>query len=404
MDPIRNPYAPGAGQRPPELAGRDAQLAAFDVVLERVAKGRPERSIVLTGLRGVGKTVLLNALRSAAVRKRWGTGKLEARPDQGLRRPLSSALHQAVRELGHPQVEETDHVLGVIRSFAQRDAGSGAKLRDQWSPGIDAPAVRGRADSGDVEIDLVELFTDVGGLAQDVGKGVAIFIDEMQDLGPDDVSALCAACHEMSQSRLPVIVVGAGLPHLPAVLSASKSYSERLFSYQRIDRLTREGTDAALSLPAEDEDACYTVEALDALHAATGGYPYFIQAYGKAVWDRAPRSPITIDDVVVASPEAEAELAVGFFGSRYERATPGERDYLRAMSDAAVAIAERGDEEVDDIGSVPTADVAAILGKKPQSLSPARDALLKKGLIYSSERGKIAFTVPHFGKYLRTQA
>ncbi|MBE7324571.1 ATP-binding protein [Nocardioides sp. Y6] len=404
MDPIRNPYAPGAGQRPPELAGRDDQLAAFDVVLERVAKGRPERSIVLTGLRGVGKTVLLNTLRSAAVRKRWGTGKLEARPDQGLRRPLSSALHQAVRELGHPQPDETDHVLGVIRSFAQRDAPAGAKLREQWSPGIDAPAVRGRADSGDIEIDLVELFTDVGGLAQDLGKGVAVFIDEMQDLGPDDVSALCAACHEMSQSRLPVIVVGAGLPHLPAVLSASKSYSERLFSYQRIDRLTREGTDAALSLPAEDEDACYTVEALDALHAATGGYPYFIQAYGKAVWDRAPRSPITLDDVTVAAPEAEAELAVGFFGSRFERATPGERDYLRAMADAAVALAEQGGDPVDDIGSVPTADVAALLGKKPQSLSPARDALLKKGLIYSGERGKIAFTVPHFGKYLREQA
>ncbi|WP_110240349.1 ATP-binding protein [Nocardioides gilvus] len=404
MDPIRNPYAPGAGQRPPELAGRDDQLTAFGVVLERVSKGRPERSIVLTGLRGVGKTVLLNALRSAAVRKRWGTGKLEARPDQGLRRPLSTALHQAVRELGHPQPDETDHVLGVIRSFAQRDAGPNAKLREQWNPGIDAPPVRGRADSGDIEIDLVELFTDVGGLAQDVGKGVAIFIDEMQDLGPEDISALCAACHEMSQSRLPVIVVGAGLPHLPAVLSASKSYSERLFSYQRIDRLAREAADLALAAPAEDEDAFYTVDALARLYAATGGYPYFIQAYGKAVWDRAPVSPITAEDVAVASPEAEAELAVGFFGSRFERATPGEREYLRAMADAAVAIAAAGEEEVDDIGSVPTADVAAVLGKKPQSLSPARDALLKKGLIYSGERGRIAFTVPHFGKYLREQA
>src|SRR3954466_6730435 len=138
MDPIRNPYAPGAGQRPPELAGRSAQLAAFDVVLERVAGRRPERSIVLTGLRGVGKTVLLNALRSAAVRRGWGTGKLEARPDQGLRRPLSSALHQAVRELGHPDEASMTHVLGVIRSFAQREAGHGAKLRDQWNPGIDA--------------------------------------------------------------------------------------------------------------------------------------------------------------------------------------------------------------------------------------------------------------------------
>ncbi|MCK5928971.1 ATP-binding protein [uncultured Nocardioides sp.] len=396
MDPIRNPYAPGAGQRPPELAGRDEQLAAFDVVLERVARGRAERSLVLTGLRGVGKTVLLNALRSAAVRRGWGTGKLEARPDLPLRRPLSSALHQAVRELGHPEEEQRDHVLGVLRAFAERDAGRDAKLRDRWSPGIDVPAARGRADSGDIEIDLVELLTEVGGLAQDLGKGVAVFLDEMQDLGPADVSALCAACHEISQSGLPVIVVGAGLPHLPAVLSASKSYSERLFAYQRIDRLSRDAADRALAAPAAEEDAEFTPEGLEAMYAATGGYPYFIQAYGKTVWDLAPRSPITADDVAVAAPEAERELAVGFFGSRYERATPAERDYLRAMADA--------DSGEDPVGAVATADVAAVLGKKPQSLSPARDALLKKGLIYSGERGRIAFTVPHFGRYLRDHA
>lgn len=403
MDPIRNPYAPGAGQRPPELAGREEQLAAFDVVLERVVRGRPERSMVLTGLRGVGKTVLLNALRGAAVRRSWGTGKLEARPDQRLRRPLASALHQAVRELGRPQDEGVEHVLGVIRSFAQRDAGPAAKLSDRWNPGIDAPAVRGRADSGDIEIDLVELLTDVAGLAADAGTGVAIFVDEMQDLGADDVSAVCAACHEIGQAGLPLIVVGAGLPHLPAVLSASKSYSERLFRYQRIDRLTREAADAALVVPAAEEGADFEPEALTALYAATGGYPYFVQAYGKAVWDRAPHSPITSADVAVASPEAEAELAVGFFGSRYERATPGEREYLRAMSDVDAARPD-GDPPDDGSGSVPTAEVAAALGKRPQSLSPARDSLLKKGLIYSGERGRIAFTVPHFGRYLRENA
>ena len=360
MDPIRNPYAPGAGQRPPELAGRDDQLRAFNVVLERVARSKPERSIVLTGLRGVGKTVLLNALRSAAVRASWGTGKLEARPDQRLRRPISAALHIAVRELGHPQGREVDHVLGVIKAFAQRQSEPAARIRDRWNPGIDVAAVTGRADSGDIEIDLVELLTDVGGLAADVGKGVAIFIDEMQDLGSDDVSALCAAFHEISQSGLPVIVVGAGLPHLPAVLSASKSYSE------------------------------------------TGGYPYFIQAYGKVAWDSAPASPITIEDIRVAAPEAEAELAVGFFGSRYERATPGEREYLRAMADAALVAAQSPEgPDLDDIESVTTASVAAVLERKPQSLSVARDALLKKGLIYSGQRGRIAFTVPHFGRYLR---
>jgi hypothetical protein len=290
-----------------------------------------------------------------------------------------------------------EHVLGVIKAFAQRSAEPGAKLRDRWNPGIDVPAVPGRADSGDIEIDLVELFTDLGGLAADVGKGIGVFIDEMQDLGPDDVSALCAACHELSQSGLPVIVVGAGLPHLPAVLSASKSYSERLFRYQRIDRLSREAADRALEAPAADEDAAYEPDALAAMYDATGGYPYFIQAYGKAVWDLAPRSPITAADVAVAAPEAESELAVGFFGSRSERATPGERDYLMAMADVAQTQAGAGGDE----DSVPSSDVAASLGKKPQSLSPARDSLLKKGLVYSGERGRIAFTVPHFGRYLR---
>jgi len=401
VDPIRNPYAPGAGQRPPELAGRDDQLQAFDVVLERISRGRPERSVVLTGLRGVGKTVLLNALRSAAVRAHWGTGKLEARPDQRLRRPLSAALHVAVRELGHPAGQEVDHVLGVVKAFAQRDAASGARLRDRWNPGIDAPAVTGRADSGDIEIDLVELLTDVGGLAADLGRGVAVFVDELQDLGAEDVSAICAACHEISQSGLPVVVVGAGLPHLPAVLSASKSYSERLFRYQRIDRLDRAAADLALVAPAAEEGAAFEPAALEAMYAATAGYPYFVQAYGKVAWDVAPRSPITAEDVRVAAPEAEAELAVGFFGSRYERATPAEREYLRAMADAAQAAAEEG-LAVDETESVPTAAVASVLDRKPQSLSPARDALLKKGLIYSGERGRIAFTVPHFGRYLRT--
>ncbi|HEX2704971.1 MAG TPA: ATP-binding protein [Candidatus Lustribacter sp.] len=405
MDPIRNPYAPGAGQRPPELAGRAEQLAAFDVVLERVSRGRPERSIVLVGLRGVGKTVLLNAMRSAAVRAGWGTGKLEARPEQRLRRPLSAALHQALRELGHPSADGVEHVLGVVKTFAQREVGPRARLRDRWQPGIDAPAVAGRADSGDIEIDLVELLTDVGGLAGDTGRGVAIFIDEMQDLGTDDVSALCAAAHEISQARLPVIVVGAGLPHLPSLLSASKSYSERLFRYSRIDRLDVEAASLALSAPAREEGAQWSADALAAMYDATAGYPYFIQAYGKAVWDQAPGSPITVQDVRAGAPEAEAELGVGFFGSRYERATPAEREYLRAMADAAGGDgpAYRSSLSVE-LDSVPTALVATVLERKPQSLSPARDALLKKGLIYSAERGRIAFTVPHFGRYLRSHS
>jgi hypothetical protein len=393
VDPVRNPYAPGAGQRPPELAGRDRELRQFDVVLERVARGRPERSLVLTGLRGVGKTVLLNALRSQAIGRLWGTGKIEARPDQSLRRPLAGALHMAVRELTprHRDPTRVDEFLGVLKAFALRSAPEGARLRDRWQPGIDVPASSGRADTGDIEVDLVELLVDAAGVARDVGVGIAVFVDEMQDVPEPDVSALCAACHELSQQGLPLVVVGAGLPHLPAVLSASKSYSERLFRYLRIDRLDRSAADQALVAPAADEGVAFDRAALDALYAATDGYPYFVQAYGKVTWDNAPSSPVTRGDVLVASPEAEAELAVGFFGSRYERATPAERDYLRAIA----ALSEAGD------GAVPTADVANHLGRKPSSLSPARDSLIKKGLVYSAERGTIAFTVPHFGEYLR---
>lgn len=392
MDPVRNPFAPGAGQRPPELAGREKELKAFEVVLERVARGRPERSLVLTGLRGVGKTVLLGELRSMAVRRGWGAGKIEARPDADLRRPLSAALHRAVRDLAvrHRAPDRVESVLGVLKAFALKSNPDNAKLRERWQPGIEVPATQGRADSGDIEIDLVELFTEVAELAQDVGTGVAVLIDEMQDINPDDISALCAACHELSQSGAPLVVVGAGLPHLPAVLSASKSYSERLFRYVRIDRLDRRDADQAVLAPVDREDAGITPEALDALFERSGGYPYFIQAYGKAAWDAAPDDPITVEDVAVAAPEAEAELAVGFFGSRYERATPAEREYLRAMAE----LTEGKDEGAG------TSDVAVYLGRKPSSLSPARDSLIKKGLIYSAERGRIAFTVPHFGRYL----
>ncbi len=389
---MRNPFAPGAGQRPPELAGRDKEVGAFEVVLERVARGRPERSLVLTGLRGVGKTVLLGELRSMAVKRGWGAGKIEARPEADLRRPLSAALHRAIRELAvrHRAPDRVESILGVLKAFALRAAPDDAKLRDRWQPGIDVPAAQGRADSGDIEIDLVELFTDVAELAQDVGTGVALLIDEMQDLRPDDISALCAACHELSQLGAPLVVVGAGLPHLPAVLSASKSYSERLFRYVRIDRLSREDADRAVLAPVEREDAGITDEALDALYDASGGYPYFIQAYGKAAWDAAPADPISAMDVSVAAPEADAELAVGFFGSRYERATPAEREYLRAMAELT---------DGKDAG-VNTAQVADHLSRKPSSLSPARDSLIKKGLVYSAERGQIAFTVPHFGRFL----
>jgi hypothetical protein len=393
MDPIRNPYAPGAGQRPPELAGRDRELAQFDVTLERVAAGRPERSLVLFGLRGVGKTVLLNALRGAAVSRAWGTAKFEARPDRSVRLAIAQAAHAAVREVAHRHrdPDRVDAVAGVIKAFALR-----TRLEDRkgagWQPPLDVAATKGRADSGDLELDLIELFDEVGELARDLGVGIALFIDEMQDISAEELGALCGAAHEVSQRSLPVIIVGAGLPHLPAALASSKSYAERLFRYLPVDRLPRDMADRALLVPATTEHVDYTDAALDELYALTDGYPYFVQAYGKATWDAAVASPITADDVRQAAPEAEGELAGGFFGARYERATPAERDYMRAMADLG---ADRADS------AVTTAEVAAALDRRPQSLSPARDGLIKKGLIFSAERGAVAFTVPHFGRFLR---
>ena len=392
MDPVRNPYAPGAGQRPPELAGRDRELAQFDVLLERIAAGRPERSLVLTGLRGVGKTVLLNAMRSAAIGRLWGTGKIEARPDSSLRQAVAGALHMAIREIAprHRAPDRIDAFLSVLKAFAVSDPGAPKQTWQRWQPSINVPASRGRADSGDLDIDLTELFVDAASVATDLGVGVALFVDELQDVTADGISALCTACHELSQAGAPLIVVGAGLPHLPAVLSSSKSYSERLFRYLRIDRLDRTAADQALTVPARREGVEFTDHALEALDALADGFPYFIQSYGKVAWDAAVGSPITDKDVAVSAPEAEAELAIGFFGSRYERATPAEREYMRAM-------ALLGDRPVG------TAEIADALGRKPSSLSPARDSLIKKGLVYSAERGSVAFTVPHFGRYLRDQ-
>jgi hypothetical protein len=399
VDPIRNPYAPGAGQRPPELAGRDRELKQFEVTLERVAAGRPDRSMVLSGLRGVGKTVLLNALRSLAIKRAWGTGKIEARPDQSLRLPLAQAVHAAVRELAHRHrdPDRVEQVTGVLKAFALRtelkDRKAGAR-QNRWQPPVDVVATTGRADSGDLELDLIELFTDVASLAGDLGVGIALFIDEMQDIPAPELGALCGACHEISQQGAPLLVVGAGLPHLPVALAASKSYAERLFRYVSVDRLPREMAERAWTLPADSEDVGYEATALDELYRLTDGYPYFVQAYGKVTWDVALGSPIRAEDVQAAAPEAESELAVGFFGARYDRATPAERDYMVAMADLG--------EGTDDL-AVSTADIAKLLARKPQSLSPARDGLIKKGLVFSGERGTVAFTVPHFGKFLRSQ-
>lgn len=388
MEPRRNPYAPGAGQRPPELAGRAEELELFDVAVDRLSAGRAARGLVLSGLRGVGKTVLLNELRSQAIASGWATGKLEARPDLALRRPLATALFTATRELSAKR-RAGDRVRGfwsILKAFSLTADPDGS-----WTLGVDVESARGRADSGDLEIDLVELFTDAAALAAEHDTGLALFLDELQDAPGRDLSALCAAVHEVSQARSPLLVVGAGLPHLPAVLTGAKSYAERLFTYREVGRLTPEAAASALTVPAAREGVRFTDAGLAALLGAADGYPYFLQAYGAAAWDAAPLDPIDVDDVVAGRREADAELATGFFGSRWERATNAERAYLHAMAD----LLDGRD------GAVLTAALAAHLGKRPAGLSPARDALLRKGLVYSPQRGVVAFTVPHFARFAR---
>lgn len=387
MDPSRNPYAPGAGQRPPELAGRDDELDQFRVILDRAVNARPTRSVMLAGLRGVGKTVLLNEFRLEALHRGWGAGKIEGRADVPLRRPLAQALHRAAREVGAEDARpRLSRLLGVLKAFSLKAAPDGS-----WSVAVDVDAASGTADSGDLEIDLTELFVAAGEAAADLGSGIALFVDEAQDVGVEDLAALCGACHEVSQRGLPLLVVGAGLPHLPMVLTSAKTYAERLFSYVRVDRLDRDAADRALVAPARREGVEYTSDALDRLAEVSDGYPYFVQAYGQAVWDAARSTPITEVDVLAAMPDAYAELEVGFFGSRWDRATPKERDYMRAMA----ALGE---------GPVPSADVAGAMGRRRRSdVSVFRDGLLKKGMIYSGERGTVAFTVPHFARFVRSQ-
>lgn len=384
MDPLQNPYAPGAGVRPPQLAGRDADLDAFRIVLERVGRGLPERSLMIAGLRGVGKTVLLLEFQSLAEQYEWSTAKLEGRVGLSLRSSLGRAVHLLLRSLNrrHRLEHRFERVLRVLKSFVITASPSG-----DFSFKLEADPEPGRADSGDDEVDLTELLIELGEAAASVHTGVALFIDELQDLPHDDLGAIVGAFHEISQKQLPVLVVGAGLPHLPQELSESKTYAERLFRYRRVDSLTTPAATEALVVPAQRLGVDFTPAAIDAILEASGGYPYFIQEYGKHTWDVADRSPIDLEDVHLGSVEARRELDVGFFGTRLDRATPKEREYLQAM-------AELGEEPVG------TGAVAAYLGKPAGNLSVARDQLLKKGLIYSPDRGLIAFTVPRFGEFI----
>lgn len=387
MNSDLNPYAPGSGLRPKALEGRDPELESLDTIVARTRNGLHNRAIVLSGLRGVGKTVLLNAFRARAEQMDWITVAVEGRAtDSGrdsVRAKLARELVVAARA---SKVARKDKkiatALGSISSFSASLGMSGVSV------GVSRNV--GRADSGVLEIDLEEMVADVATALRDKGLGFAFFIDEMQDLDEELLVALLAAQHAAGQNDWPFYVFGAGLPNLPSVLSEARSYAERLFEYRQIGPLSREAAAAALAKPALSMGARFEPDALARLVAAADGYPYFLQEYGKAMWDVAPAPLFTLDDAEAAVIVGTAQLDQGFFPARWDRATPGERDYLRAMA----ADAENGSR---------SSTVAARLGRELSNLSPTRAELIKKGLIYAPEHGRVAYTVPGMAAFIQRQ-
>jgi len=383
MDPVRNPYSPGAGTRPPALVGREREIEAMDISLQRLLAGRDGRSEMLTGLRGVGKTVLLNEFEQLAEGRGYFHEHIEISEDGDLPPRLAAAFRRlllsmdARRRIG----ERVRRALGVLKAFSVGLPG-GPELS------IDVDAVHGPADSGDLATDLAGLFVELGEVARDHETGVLITIDELHYVRLDTLEALVMGLHRATQLALPITVAGAGLPLLATLTGEAKSYAERMFTFPVIGSLTPDHASEALQLPAADEHVAWTGDALARVIQATGGYPYFLQEFGKQAWDVAmgPGS-ISLDDVERSIPVAVAELDDGFFRVRTGRTTDPERAYLRAM-------AELGP------GPVKTADVASLLAKKATALGPTRDGLLKKALCYSPRWGEIAFTVPMFDGFM----
>jgi len=342
---------------------------------------------MLTGLRGVGKTVLLNEFRGRAEEGGWLVAKAEAGEGRPFRVLIAKSLNQALRSVaGRPGVrDKLRRVLAVFKAFTLRVAPDGS-----LALGIDVEPSAGRADTGDLELDLTELALDLGETARDLGIGMTILVDEMQDLEQAELAAIAAAAHEAGQRDMPFLVVGAGLPGLPVALTEAKSYSERLFEYRSIGPLDPEAASAALIRPAEARSVTWSDDAAELVLEVSAGYPYFLQVYGKSTWDYAEASPLQVEDARVGIEAGRAELDVGFYGSRWERATPSQKKYLRA-------IAQGGD------GPSSSSDVAKRLGRRPGDVSVARDQLMKKGLLYAPDRGTIAFTVPGMSDFIDRQ-
>lgn len=384
MDKIKNPFAPGAGAPPPELAGRDAVLEQAHVLLGRVRQKRPEKSLLLTGLRGVGKTVLLIEIERIAKQEQYRTAQIEAYEDKSLAALLVPHLRRLLFELDRVKGagEKVRRGIGVLKSFI------GTLKVSVGEFSIDIEPEQGSADSGDMEIDLPNLLVAVAEAAEERGTAVAILIDEIQYFGSTDLSALIMAMHRLQQLQLPMVLIGAGLPILPGLAGEAKSYAERLFNFPDIGPLSEQDAGKALRNPVVEAGAQFEAEALREICKLTRGYPYFIQEWGYQAWNHAPASPITLRIVTEATLIVRERLDQNFFRVRFDRLTPREKDYLRAMA---------------ELGSAPyrTADIAAAMGEKISTLGPVRAKLIKKGMIYSPAHGDMAFTVPLFDEFMR---
>ena len=385
MDPIKNPYSPGAGSPPPELVGRDPILEQARILLGRIKVKRPEKSLMLTGLRGVGKTVLLNEIGRRAGKTGYRTIAIEAYEDRPLGPLLAPHLRNLLFDLDRVAGtgEKVKRGLRVLRSFL-----GGLKLTYQdFTIGLDVDPEVGSADSGDLETDLPNLFVAVAEAAEDRGSAIAVLIDEIQYFNQRELGALIMAMHRVQQRQLPLVLLGAGLPILPALAGESKSYVERLFAFPEVGALTEEDSDKALREPAQALGVEFEPAALREVFRMTKGYPYFLQEWGYLSWNLASSSPIACEAVRKATTEALPRLDRNFFRVRFDRLTPSEKTFLRAMAHLGPGPHRPG-------------DIANVLGTKSTGLTQVRAKLIRKGMIYSPAYGEMAFTVPLFDEFM----
>ncbi len=385
MDPVRNPYSPGAGTPPPELAGRDELRETVRIALERIRSGKPSKSVLMVGLRGVGKTVLLDRFARDAEGAGLHTMRVEAPEGRSLPGMLAPELRKALIRLSAVE-KARDLARKALRGLAGFVSALKAHYED-IQVGLDFKPEPGLADAGDLEHDLQSLLEAAGEAATAGGTALVLLIDELQYVLEDELAALITSLHRVGQRQLPIVLVGAGLPQLRGRTGRAKSYAERLFDFPEVGSLPPEDARAALAKPARAEGVEFEPEALDRIVKETRGYPYFLQEWGKHVWDVAQKTPITRSDVEIASAAAVASLDESFFRVRFDRLTPSEKRYLRAMAELGPGPHRSG-------------DIADELDRKVTSLGPVRSKMIEKGMAWSPSHGDTAFTVPLFDEFM----